>query len=190
MAILEGLPGVKVTVRVEGKDCVEYEDPDAADIQSTCPTASKYIESVDDAEFSIHFHVGSDYNWDYKEHSLDVSVDVDNHHLADDLVDGETDWDVDGKHVSLNKEALKREMIIPRTPSQSPTIPDDFDSLSDAEKARLARERFQELQSIKKIKKEEPVTKRGFSEVFDLTDDDLPSQPIKRTAEVVDLTDY
>ncbi|RYP42119.1 hypothetical protein DL767_000484 [Monosporascus sp. MG133] len=165
MAILQELPGVKVTVRVEGKDCVEYEDPDAADIQTSCPTSTKYIESVDDAEFCIHFHVDSDYNWDYKKHFLDVAVYVDNQDLA-----------------------LKRELIIPRTPTQSPTIQDDFDSLSDAEKARLARERFQELQSIKKIK-EEPVTKRGFSEVFDLTDDDLPSRPNKRTAQVVDLTD-
>ncbi|RYP90320.1 hypothetical protein DL770_003543 [Monosporascus sp. CRB-9-2] len=211
MAILEELPGVKVTVRVEGKDCVEYEDPDAADIQTSCPTSSKYIESVDDAEFCIHFHIDSDYNWDYKGHSLSMAVRVDNQHLENiiaqkaNLINGKLEGDVSGRRVScaetgvwllrkpkfsaVNKEALRREMIIPRTPTQSPAIQDDFDSLSDAEKARLARERFQELQSIKKIKKEEPVTKRGFSEVFDLTNNDPPSRPIKRTAQVVDLTE-
>ncbi|RYP07025.1 hypothetical protein DL764_002784 [Monosporascus ibericus] len=82
MAILEELPGVKVTVRIAGKDCVEYEDPDAGDIQASCPTSSKYIESVDDAEFCIHFHMDSEYNWDYKEHSLCVGVCVDGQMLT------------------------------------------------------------------------------------------------------------
>ncbi|RYP53174.1 hypothetical protein DL768_001767 [Monosporascus sp. mg162] len=253
MAILEELPGVKVTVRVEGKDCVEYEDPDAADIQTSRPTSSKYIESVDDAEFCVHFHMDSNYNWDYREHCLVVAVYADNQWLNSSfvektaLINGQLDIDVDrlnkvddttkarieedrkvaknlgiitvrlkrvikldsydasssapvkstsldlteksfkGKEIS--HEALKREMIIPRTPTQSPALQDDFDTLSDAEKARLARERFQELQSIKKIKKEELVTKRGFSEVFDLADDGLRSRPTKRTAQVIDLTD-
>ncbi|RYP13469.1 hypothetical protein DL765_006882 [Monosporascus sp. GIB2] len=205
MAVLAALPEVKVTVRVEGNDCVEYEDPDAAEIQASCPTSFKYIESVDDAEFWIHLHVDSDYNWDYKGHSLGVYVEVDNQELASaPLINRQSDLDVDGRYVlcaetgkwlvwkpkfsAVTKEALKREMIIPRTPTHSPSIPDDFDSLSDAEKARLARERFQELQSLKEIKKENRVIKREFSEVFHLADDDLPSRPIKRTTEVIDLT--
>ncbi|RYP60221.1 hypothetical protein DL769_008210 [Monosporascus sp. CRB-8-3] len=211
MAILEALPGVEVTVRVEGKDCVEYEDPDAVGIQTSCPTSSKYIESADDTEFSIHYHVNSDYQWGSEGHHLHIRVLADNEPLTSAyvrkscLINGQMNGDIMGraslctetgrwllwkpKFSAVNKEALKREMIIPRTPTQSPTIPDEFDRLSGAEKARLARERFQELQSMKQIKKEEPATKRAFSEVFDLTDDDLPSRPVQRTTEVVDLTD-
>ncbi|RYO78788.1 hypothetical protein DL766_003166 [Monosporascus sp. MC13-8B] len=109
MAVLEALPEIKVTVRVEGKNCVEYEDPDAADIQASCPTSYKYIESVDYAEFRIHFHVDSDYNWDYMEHSLGVVVHVDNQELARTcLIKRQSDLDVYGRRVLLDDTTKAR----------------------------------------------------------------------------------
>lgn len=73
MAILEDVPGVTVTVRINGVDCVEYDDPEAPGQQPSQPTtSSKYIESPDDTEFTIHIKVDSRYDWSYKNHSLKV----------------------------------------------------------------------------------------------------------------------
>ncbi|KAI1496181.1 hypothetical protein F5X99DRAFT_401202 [Biscogniauxia marginata] len=95
-----------------------------------------------------------------------------------------------------SREALKRELIIPRSPAPSPTL----QGLTDAERDRLARERLEELKQAK-IKKERNVIKREFGEVFDLTkdNDEVPLEPPRptkvsrlssgREVEVVDLTD-
>lgn len=70
MAILEDRPGIKVYVRIGDAECAEYDDPDIEGEQTSCPTSSKYIESVDDAEFGVRFEVTPDYKWDYKNHDL------------------------------------------------------------------------------------------------------------------------
>ncbi|KAI1811726.1 hypothetical protein GGS20DRAFT_561775 [Poronia punctata] len=87
-----------------------------------------------------------------------------------------------------SREALKRELIIPRSPSLSPTIA----NLTPAERDRLARERLDELRNVK-VKHEETrrLIKREFGEVFDLTQD-KPADPTPkrgRHREVIDLTD-
>ncbi|EMR67008.1 hypothetical protein MGN70_000292 [Eutypa lata] len=313
MAILEDVPGIKVTIRVGGVNCTEYDDPDAEDEQTSCSTSSKYIESVDDSEFSIHWEVNSDYAWGPKPYLLDADIYIDGHWLMGSVVsvarlsniDGKCEvsnfgatrlcpetgsWvvrkpkfsavkiveDTDqgrierdhevvkelanitvkisrvidgsfnyspnnqdtadtsfelaekslkGKAIShgttfstigsstqkpefakvriipeddgpiavflfkyRSKEALKHELIIPRSPSPEPAVPDDFAILTDAEKDRLARDRFEELK-IKRELKTEPVIKREFGDTIDLTQDESPHRPAKRVARCIDLTE-
>ncbi|KAJ8131207.1 hypothetical protein O1611_g2423 [Lasiodiplodia mahajangana] len=92
-----------------------------------------------------------------------------------------------------SRDALKRELIVPRSPSHSPT----FENLSQAERDRLARERLNELRD-QKVKQEgkRPMIKREFGEVVDLTEDPPAPPPTKksrlgdgREVDVVDLTD-
>lgn len=68
MAILDEVPGIKVTVQVDGQDLTEFDDPHAADsdfkVDYECPVVSKYIESIEDAEFSIKLAIDHDvYAW-------------------------------------------------------------------------------------------------------------------------------
>ncbi|KAI1337680.1 hypothetical protein F5Y15DRAFT_150910 [Xylariaceae sp. FL0016] len=89
-----------------------------------------------------------------------------------------------------SREALKRELIIPRSPTPEPTIA----HLSEAERNRLARERLEEIRVQRmKVKKEHsnaPLIKRELGEVLDLTDDSYSSRAAKKPRpEVVDLTD-
>ena len=82
MAVVDGLPGVEVTVKVGGRKAVEYDDPDAADAVDTlpnpaCKTTSKYIESVDNAEFALLLNISHSYDWGYRDHSLSVHLFVD-----------------------------------------------------------------------------------------------------------------
>lgn len=92
-----------------------------------------------------------------------------------------------------SKDALRRELIIPRSPSHSPA----FENLTPAERDRLARERLNELRG-KKIKREDGrvVIKREFGEILDLTQDPPAPRPTKKSrlqtgveVDVIDLTD-
>ncbi|KAI3341447.1 hypothetical protein F4824DRAFT_313818 [Ustulina deusta] len=319
MAIHEDVPGITVTVRCRERPLPELEDPDAhdSDDAAACPSANKYIECVDNAEFDVSIVVDSNYHWGYRNHSLVATVCVDGKHIRGCIMRrGETDYGavatrlVRGKEVcdgisalwSLRKfrfaavkttddarkeqvekdlkvakalgtievkftrvtergspytsrratdaksgafelaekslkgkavshgtsygvcesistptwietrnleedngpilvfkfmyrsrDALKRELIIPRSPSRSPT----FENLTPAERDRLARERLDELRA-KRIKHENrgPLIKREFGEVLDLTQDPPLPRPTKRSrlqdgreVDVVDLTD-
>ncbi|ORY60031.1 uncharacterized protein BCR38DRAFT_375017 [Pseudomassariella vexata] len=89
------------------------------------------------------------------------------------------------KFLYRSREALKREIIIPRTPPpRSPTLA----ALSEAERDRLARERLEELRHAR-IKSENGAIKREFGEVYDLTMDNVPKRPKLGPGEVIDLTD-
>ncbi len=81
MAILEDVPGIKITVRVEGVDCTEYDDTNADNAQEPYPTSSRYIESIDDATFSIHLEMDSAYIWGYKTHILTFKAKADGKQL-------------------------------------------------------------------------------------------------------------
>ncbi|KAI1252145.1 hypothetical protein MGN70_006718 [Eutypa lata] len=70
MAILDDVPGIEVAVQINGQDVVEYDDPDASELDAPCPTSSKYIECIDDAVFAIRCRATSHYKWGYKNHSL------------------------------------------------------------------------------------------------------------------------
>ncbi|KAI0554991.1 hypothetical protein F4679DRAFT_595449 [Xylaria curta] len=81
MAILNDVPGVEVTVQIAGKGAVEY-DPEEEERHSlaknaTCPTTTKYIECIDEADFSIKIAASHRYAWGYKGHSLAFGVWID-----------------------------------------------------------------------------------------------------------------
>ncbi|KAI0408604.1 hypothetical protein F4802DRAFT_356268 [Xylaria palmicola] len=88
MAVLEALPGVEVTVRIAGADAVEYNNPYSEEDQSLaesgtcCPTTTKYIECIDDAEFAIKIAASHDYAWGYKNHSLAYRLSVDGNTIS------------------------------------------------------------------------------------------------------------
>ena len=92
MAILDAVPGIKVTVRVGNADCVEYDDPDPENPQGssfTCPTSIKYIEAITDAEFGIRYAVDSSYAWGYQDHKLKLSIRIDGKHFKSPVVSPE-----------------------------------------------------------------------------------------------------
>ncbi|KAK5631369.1 hypothetical protein RRF57_007083 [Xylaria bambusicola] len=96
------------------------------------------------------------------------------------------------RFIYRSRDALRRELIIPRSPSRSPTL----ENLTLAERDRLARERLNELRA-NKIKSENrgPLIKREFNEVLDLTVDPPAPRAAKksrlqdgREVDMVDLT--
>ncbi|TRX88622.1 hypothetical protein FHL15_010481 [Xylaria flabelliformis] len=95
MAILADVPGIEVTVQVAGKEAVEY-DPDAEEGHSlaesaTCPTATKYIECIDEAPFSIKIATSRRYAWGYKGHSLGFLVHIDGNEITSRIVSSPRD---------------------------------------------------------------------------------------------------
>ncbi|KAI0851670.1 hypothetical protein F5Y00DRAFT_228947, partial [Daldinia vernicosa] len=94
-----------------------------------------------------------------------------------------------------SRDALKREMVIPRSPSASPGPKREVARMSRAELERLAGERLGQLQGDGNIKEErKPNFKREFKEVIDLSDE--TERPVKSSRiaveipeEVIDLTD-
>ncbi|KAI8634043.1 hypothetical protein F5Y19DRAFT_461548 [Xylariaceae sp. FL1651] len=318
MAILEDVPGIEVTVDCGGRSLHELEDPNAHDDDgaAACPTANKYIECIDDAEFAVIIKVDNGYEWGYRNHVLVATTYVDGQHIRgivlrssdtryessisrvrghqvyssvfnswslrrfkfalvktvdeaqkervqDDLKTAKNlgtievtftraiehgpssrpyrdnsdaksgdfelaEKSLKGKAVShgtsygsseaigcpkfidardiledngpiavfkfmyRSREALKREFIIPRSPSRSPTL----DDLTPAERDRLARERLNELRAKVKRENENPLIKREFGEVLDLTQDESPPRATKKSrlqggtdVDVIDLTD-
>ncbi|KAI1740581.1 hypothetical protein F4680DRAFT_447905 [Xylaria scruposa] len=95
------------------------------------------------------------------------------------------------KFVYRSRDALKRELIIPRSPS--PTL----ENLTPAERDRLARERLDQLREMK-IKRENmsPTIKREFGVIIDLTEDAPTLPTMKKTrledgrqVDLIDLTE-
>ncbi|KAB5582774.1 hypothetical protein GE09DRAFT_1076383 [Coniochaeta sp. 2T2.1] len=89
-----------------------------------------------------------------------------------------------------SRDALRKEMIVPRTPSPDP-VPEGVEGLSQAELQRLAAERLAQIKTEKK-----PVIKREFGVMYDLTGDgaDGSPRPVKmprrhKEPETIDLTD-
>ncbi|KAI0122596.1 hypothetical protein F4814DRAFT_214546 [Daldinia grandis] len=94
-----------------------------------------------------------------------------------------------------SRDALKREMVIPRSPSPSPGPKREVARMSRAELERLAGERLAQLQGDDNVKEErKPTFKREFKEVVDLSDETERPAKSSRVAleipeEVIDLTD-
>ncbi|KAI1411290.1 hypothetical protein F5Y13DRAFT_65199 [Hypoxylon sp. FL1857] len=304
MAVLEDVPGIKVTVRIGGVDCTEYDDPEVPEQQPAQPTSLKYIESPDDAKFAICVAVDDSYKWGYKNHVLSFVTFVDSEWIESPIVRSQSltngqyerltegkkvfrkdtkTWSIHGLKFSAvktideakkervekdrktsdklgvievkvwrgvelgpssskrssatlkktpfelsekslkgksishgtmfstakqttspgfvsvqylpedggpiaifrftyrSRRALQQELIIPATPPpRSPT----FDGLSEAELRRLARERYEQINEEKEVKKEKASIKR------ELGDDklDRPSK-VRRVSKTIDLTD-
>lgn len=82
MAVIDAIPGIKVAVKVGGRDAIEYDDPHASEstlrTDTGCHIVSKYIESVDDMAFSIELTIDDDvYAWDDTKHVLSMCAEID-----------------------------------------------------------------------------------------------------------------
>ncbi|KAK1596120.1 uncharacterized protein LY79DRAFT_80081 [Colletotrichum navitas] len=81
MAIIRDFPGVKVTVRVDGRDATEYDDPDGFETDTNRKNARwrtfRYIESKDDAFFSIRYQVDNSHRWEGPDHAFALTLYVD-----------------------------------------------------------------------------------------------------------------
>lgn len=80
MSICDEVPGVEVIVKVAGDEATEYDDTDGPQADLNKKEARhrvfKYIESLDDAHFSIH--IGSNlHHFEADDHCLGVRVDID-----------------------------------------------------------------------------------------------------------------
>ncbi|THY04794.1 hypothetical protein D6D02_07885 [Aureobasidium pullulans] len=72
MAILDSLPGVEITVVVDGEDLHEYQDTDMEDEENT---VTKYVEAITDANFAIKIKGSQELEYKGDCLSLDVLVD-------------------------------------------------------------------------------------------------------------------
>ncbi|KAK4496758.1 hypothetical protein PRZ48_012741 [Zasmidium cellare] len=84
MAVLDGLPGVEVTVQVDGIALKEYEDPDEEELAKTHVC---YVESKSEKHFSISVKVKDDFK--YKGDSISVLTTADGTDAAYDLYDSD-----------------------------------------------------------------------------------------------------
>ncbi|KAK5631836.1 hypothetical protein RRF57_007550 [Xylaria bambusicola] len=100
MAVIEDVPGIEVTVLVDRKKAIEYEADDELKRSLTkhaCPTATKYIESINDASFSIRLDARRDYAWGYKKHALVFETDVDGDFISSKVLSSPKTKTIDGK---------------------------------------------------------------------------------------------
>ncbi|OTA60802.1 hypothetical protein K449DRAFT_435210 [Hypoxylon sp. EC38] len=94
-----------------------------------------------------------------------------------------------------SRDALKREMVIPRTPSPSPRPKQEIANMSRAELERLAQERLDQLRGAGNAKQErKPIVKRERDEIIALDDENarpakFSRRPLKQEEEIIDLTD-
>ncbi|GAP86541.1 hypothetical protein SAMD00023353_1900340 [Rosellinia necatrix] len=92
MAVLTEVPGIEVTVNVNGQRATEYADPHASkpspEVNPSCPVSSKYIESIDNAEFSISLAATNDnvFMWNNTEYRLRADVKVDTKWVSSSLL--------------------------------------------------------------------------------------------------------
>ncbi|KAK1983182.1 hypothetical protein LZ30DRAFT_588998 [Colletotrichum cereale] len=91
MAVIDGLPGVKVSIRLNDstEDWGEYDDPDPPQTPATSGTAthsiSKFIESQDDTNFSVHFEVKEARRWIQGNRGLVMATYVDGTYIKSSL---------------------------------------------------------------------------------------------------------
>ncbi|RYP19650.1 hypothetical protein DL765_003243 [Monosporascus sp. GIB2] len=107
MAIINGLRGVDVTIRIDGQTATEYADPDAAAAgdAGSCKTSSRYIECKDKAKFTVHLKVTKDYPWGHRNHSLNIGIFIDGEYAKGELCrEGDTlfqPWERDVSHRTI-----------------------------------------------------------------------------------------
>ncbi|KAI1083945.1 hypothetical protein F5B20DRAFT_576883 [Whalleya microplaca] len=81
MAIIQGVPGIEVTVRVEGIEVIELSHPEATDVSQRrtdgTKSVNKYIECVGGAHFGVHVAVFQEYAWGHRNHSLNIALFLD-----------------------------------------------------------------------------------------------------------------
>ncbi|KAJ3950638.1 uncharacterized protein N0V96_001788 [Colletotrichum fioriniae] len=88
MAVIDGLPEIKVSIRINGseEDCIEYDDPDppksASSRGSATHTISKVIESQVDAGFSIHQEIRNRRSWINGKNWLALHLHIDGQYIT------------------------------------------------------------------------------------------------------------
>ncbi|KAK1596121.1 uncharacterized protein LY79DRAFT_80106 [Colletotrichum navitas] len=88
MAVIDGLPGVRVSIRLNGseEDCPEHDDPNPPQTSASSGAAThsiaKVIESQDDANFSVHFEVKDARRWAKNKKGLKLSIHIDGKRFA------------------------------------------------------------------------------------------------------------
>ncbi|KAK6955908.1 hypothetical protein Daesc_003555 [Daldinia eschscholtzii] len=203
MAVLEDVPGVKVTVCINGTDCLEYDEPDIPEQQPNCPTSSKYIESHDDTEFTIRVIIDKDYNWvenstkERLDKDLELaktlgSIEVEVRRIITTggyLADTHT-HNPPSSSFELAEKALKGYLLVQqfnallmRAPNLSPAKMDPLPPSNSS----TDQEGKKEL-----VKEESKSIKREMDEVIDLTKSEISTRPTKirqRLSEIIDLTD-
>ncbi|KXJ96435.1 hypothetical protein Micbo1qcDRAFT_199249 [Microdochium bolleyi] len=101
MAVINCVPGLKVTVEVEGETATEYEDHENSE-PSSAKTVVKYIESRAGATFSICVKTDDTYDWSPSSHALSPAITIDGvhqisllfgpfNHLYESVTDGVSD---------------------------------------------------------------------------------------------------
>ncbi|KAI3317472.1 hypothetical protein HD806DRAFT_526993 [Xylariaceae sp. AK1471] len=78
MAIIQGLPGLEVTIFTDGSTAKEYDDPSGTDEVHRRPqVVTKYIECKDNEPFRIHLKATKKYSWGYENHALNFAAVID-----------------------------------------------------------------------------------------------------------------
>ncbi|KAI0904919.1 hypothetical protein F4823DRAFT_567278 [Ustulina deusta] len=78
MAIIQGLPGLEVTIYTNGCIATEYDDLSRVDNVLQCPkVVTKYIECKDNEQFRIHVKVTEEYSWGFENHFLNFAAVID-----------------------------------------------------------------------------------------------------------------
>ncbi|KAI1745425.1 hypothetical protein F4680DRAFT_465387 [Xylaria scruposa] len=78
MAIIQGLPGLEVTIFTGGRTAKEYKDPSETSGAHKRPRViTKYIECKDNEPFRIHLKATDEYSWGFKNHILNFGAVID-----------------------------------------------------------------------------------------------------------------
>ncbi|KAH0159986.1 hypothetical protein KCU67_g6903, partial [Aureobasidium melanogenum] len=136
MAVLDGLPGVEVTVVVDGQDLHEYQDADMEDDEDT---VTKYIEAVDNANFAIKIKVSEDV--EFKGDCLSFDISVDGVHIDRPLVSGPISQEVlrvaDGVRVGSEHIRKLKFNALEIVDKHGFGLPKDLDRVKDLGKIKI-----------------------------------------------------
>ncbi|KXJ96432.1 hypothetical protein Micbo1qcDRAFT_210709 [Microdochium bolleyi] len=88
MAINDDIPGLQVTVLVDGNAAPEFVDL-AVETRDGCSATTRYIESRGDATFTVQVVCDDDYGWGYKDHAINAVLFVDGGYV-DNCIIGQT----------------------------------------------------------------------------------------------------
>ncbi|KAI1447396.1 hypothetical protein F5Y02DRAFT_23281 [Annulohypoxylon stygium] len=84
MAIIPQVPGVEVTILINKRAAVEYDDPNASEMgPEKNSVVKKYIRCEEDALFEIHCKVTKEYDWSsHKSHYLGFDAFIDGYRVG------------------------------------------------------------------------------------------------------------
>ncbi|KAG9653192.1 hypothetical protein KCU95_g13375, partial [Aureobasidium melanogenum] len=138
MAVLNGLPGVEVTVVVDGEDLREYQDPNMEDGEDAI---TKHIAVVDGANFAMKIKVTEDAL--FEGNTLAFNVKVDGSEVSEPIIEP-TDVEehsyvqlVEGVDVGPQRIRRLRFSALETVNEQNSAPPEDDDRLKDLGKIEI-----------------------------------------------------